>query len=406
MNKTILIYISLYSISLWISFFGCINSGFFSGDLDGIKISIDHYELLSIAIVYQLVIIFSYYFFRLVSRYNFTLGKLRIEIVKSRFSVLLFFILLIHILFFLYTGVGKVFGTNTNFFSPIFSMTAPSAIFSFYYLMVREYGGRLFYINLLLFTTLELLKGWSGFLLTIFIFEIYFYIKRNSESSMLKIPILYSIILPLIFLLSGGFIYKHVYILKNDIRGISISNDSFGYIDAVEMLSNRLTNFPTAAGVYSRFDSVVDIAKKQDEFAELKGFFRPIVPSFVMEDKKFSALNNSAMLAFFPDYRSDSSVDLGFVMYYYVLFESRIFDAYISLFLSFILGLMLCVVLKLLSGNNDNINLLIFIMVFSLLYTSSNEMVFSRGGLVILFYIPVLFMFGVAKLRTNRIIVS
>ncbi len=38
------------------------------------------------------------------------------------------------------------------------------------------------------------------------------------------------------------------------------------------MLSDRLTNFSTAAGVYSRYDSVVDIAKLQNEYAEIKGF--------------------------------------------------------------------------------------------------------------------------------------
>ncbi len=159
------------------------------------------------------------------------------------------------------------------------------------------------------------------------------------------------------------------------------------------MLSDRLTNFSTAAGVYSRYDSVVDIAKLQNEYAEIKGFFRPLVPNFIMENKSFSALNNSAMLAFFPDYRDDSSVDLGFVMYYYVLFESRVSDAFLSLFLSF-LCVVLSVIFKILSKNNQNINLLIFIMIFSLLYTSSNEMVFARGNIIILFYIPMLFYLG------------
>ncbi|WP_157882722.1 oligosaccharide repeat unit polymerase [Yersinia pestis] len=261
-------------------------------------------------------------------------------------------------------------------------------------LLLEKMPERFFFINVLLFVLLELLKGWSGFLLTIFMFEIYFYIKRNSSSRLLKIPFLFSITLPFILLLSGGFLYKHIYILKNDIRGISVVSDNLEYIDAVEMLSDRLTNFSTAAGVYSRYDSVVDIAKLQNEYAEIKGFFRPLVPNFIMENKSFSALNNSAMLAFFPDYRDDSSVDLGFVMYYYVLFESRVSDAFLSLFLSFFLCVVLSVIFKILSKNNQNINLLIFIMIFSLLYTSSNEMVFARGNIIILFYIPMLFYLG------------
>lgn len=266
---------------------------------------------------------------------------------------------------------------------------------------------RFFFINVLLFVLLELLKGWSGFLLTIFMFEIYFYIKRNSSSRLLKIPFLFSITLPFILLLSGGFLYKHIYILKNDIRGISVVSDNLEYIDAVEMLSDRLTNFSTAAGVYSRYDSVVDIAKLQNEYAEIKGFFRPLVPNFIMENKSFSALNNSAMLAFFPDYRDDSSVDLGFVMYYYVLFESRVSDAFfIVVFIVFFYVWFSVFFFKILSKNNQNINLLIFIMIFSLLYTSSNEMVFARGNIIILFYIPMLFLFGIARVKIKSVAIK
>ncbi len=149
------------------------------------------------------------------------------------------------------------------------------------------------------------------------------------------------------------------------------------------MLSDRLTNFSTAAGVYSRYDSVVDIAKLQNEYAEIKGFFRPLVPNFIMENKSFSALNNSAMLAFFPDYRDDSSVDLGFVMYYYVLFESRVSDAFYRCFIVFmcVLSVILKYCLK-----QSKYKFIDFIMIFSLLYTSSNEMVFARGNIIILFY--------------------
>ncbi|WP_157955423.1 oligosaccharide repeat unit polymerase, partial [Yersinia pestis] len=335
MNKTISLYISLYSIALWIGFFGCINTGFFSGDLKGVKVSLNNYELFVIAIIYQFIIFLSFLIFLIVTRYKFTLGKYCVEIVNFKFSILLFVVLIMHIAFVSYTELVR-FLEEILISLVYISITAP-VLYSFSItLLLEKMPERFFFINVLLFVLLELLKGWSGFLLTIFMFEIYFYIKRNSSSRLLKIPFLFSITLPFILLLSGGFLYKHIYILKNDIRGISVVSDNLEYIDAVEMLSDRLTNFSTAAGVYSRYDSVVDIAKLQNEYAEIKGFFRPLVPNFIMENKSFSALNNSAMLAFFPDYRDDSSVDLGFVMYYYVLFESRVSDAFfIVCFLSF-----------------------------------------------------------------------
>ncbi|AJJ84493.1 hypothetical protein A9312_00560 [Yersinia pestis] len=63
MNKTISLYISLYSIALWIGFFGCINTGFFSGDLKGVKVSLNNYELFVIAIIYQFIIFLSFLIF-------------------------------------------------------------------------------------------------------------------------------------------------------------------------------------------------------------------------------------------------------------------------------------------------------------------------------------------------------
>ncbi|WP_241772314.1 hypothetical protein, partial [Yersinia pestis] len=100
---------------------------------------------LSLLLFINLLFFFLFSFFLIVTRYKFTLGKYCVEIVNFKFSILLFVVLIMHIAFVSYTGVGKVFGGNTNIFSPIFSITAPSAIFFFYYLIVRENAGKIFF---------------------------------------------------------------------------------------------------------------------------------------------------------------------------------------------------------------------------------------------------------------------
>ncbi|HEN3469063.1 TPA: oligosaccharide repeat unit polymerase [Yersinia enterocolitica] len=402
MNQTVITYISIYSIALWVNVIGCINSGYFSGDLKGVKVELDNGSLLLIAVINQLIIISSFFLFKFFTSRNITTGNFIFEINKNRFSKFMFFILIIHIAYFRVTDVGRVFGHATSPFSPLFSLIGPSGIFYFYYLYVRKNGGGLFFLNVALFSSLELMKGWSSFLLIMAFFELYFFVDKYKENKIIKTPFLFSIIIPVLFLVIGGGAYKYIYIFKNDVRGIVLQNNEITYSDALSRFSDRLSYFSASAGIYSKLDDVVSISKSEDDLAEIKGFFRPIVPKFIMENKDFKVISNTTMLAFFPDYPPNSGIDMGSLMYYWVLYETRPASAIFVGITSIACLIVLICFYRIISSNQKSIEFLIFLMIFSMLYTADLEVIFSglylKGLLFILFFL----LFGILKIKKHN----
>ena len=110
-NKTIVVFTSLYSIALWINFIVIINSGKYSADLQGIDVGINTNELLYIALVNQLFLLMAVFIFNILNSRNIKIGNLRFEFNKDRFSVFFFIILILNMVFFFSTGVGKVYST-------------------------------------------------------------------------------------------------------------------------------------------------------------------------------------------------------------------------------------------------------------------------------------------------------
>lgn len=399
MNKTIITYISIYSIALWVNVIGCMTTGYFSGDLNGIKIELDNSQLLLIAFINQLIIFISYPLFKFFTSREITIGNYFIEINKKRFSIFMLVILVIHIIYFKITGVGLVFGHATSPYSPLFSLIGPSGIFYFYYLFVRNGGGRIFALNVVLYSCLELMKGWSSFILILAFFELYFFIERYKDSKFMKMPFLFSLIIPVLLLVVGAGAYKYVYILKNEVRGIYLHDKSISYFGALEKLTSRLTYYSASAGIYSRLNTVVNISKKEDEFAEIKGFFRPIVPKFIMPNKDFKVISNTAMLAFFSDYPPNSGIDMGSLMYYWVLYEARPASAIFVAITSIICLIVLICFYRVISNNQESVNFLIFLMIFSMLYTTDLEVIFSGLYLKSLLFIPFLLFLGILHIK-------
>ncbi|ANI28365.1 hypothetical protein PL78_00720 [Yersinia entomophaga] len=401
-NKTITVYVSLYSMSLWIAFISSIVTGQFNGDLVGIDVGLDNTTLFYIALFNQIIILAVPLLYKIVTHYKLSLGGYRFNININRFSLFMFIIITMNLVFFLTTGVGKVFSKETHPLAPLFVIIAPSGIFYFYYLISREKSGVLFFLNVFLYSSLEIMKGWTGFILVLAIFEMYFFILRHRNSKFLKIPFLFSILMPLLLLIFGGALNKHVFVLKNEIRGNYVNADELSYFDSISLLSSRLTNFSVSAGMYSRVESVVSTAKDQGEFTELKGFARRLFPG-VIEDTGFRTLSNSTMLAFFPDYGEQSNVDTGVLMYYYVLFKADPYGAVFSILLSLFLLVSLVAFYRAISNNHNNINIFIFIMIFYLFYTASTEASFVRPYITGVIFFPLLFSIGVIKIRKKSL---
>lgn len=399
MNVIVASFLSLYSIALWLSVLSVLTSGVYGGDLFDISIGgkAESHEIIVMGFIMQLIMVLLYLIFVRLSKVKVYFGSLNCTISSKKFGYILFFISVAHIFFVIQTGVGRVFSNATHPLSPIFSLTNPAAVFYFYYLLSRQSVNKLlFFINVILFFSLQLLKGWTGFILPVFFIELYFlYERKKNKKSFFSNRFVYIIGIPIVVFFIGGAVYKELFFVKNEIRGVAVSD--INYIDAVSKLSSRLTNFPVSLATYIEQDKI--LLNNESNLNELRGFIRPIVPSGVMSDKDFRVLNNYVMTVFFSDYQSNSSVDIGFVMYYYLLFNMDAIDALISVLLSLSLFFVFFCFIKIISENNFNMNLLIFFVMFSFFYTVSNEMVFSRQYLMIFVHFLILIIFGALKIN-------
>ncbi|CFU85061.1 oligosaccharide repeat unit polymerase [Yersinia pseudotuberculosis] len=399
-NKTIVVFTSLYSIALWINFIVIINSGKYSADLQGIDVGINTNELLYIALVNQLFLLMAVFIFNILNSRNIKIGNLRFEFNKDRFSVFFFIILILNMVFFFSTGVGKVYSTKTHYLKTLFIILEPGNIFFLYYLIVRNTGSKLFFVNVVLYSILQISKGWTSFILIIGVFELYFFILRNNKSKLFRLPFIFSVIIPLLLFTGGSVAYKYAFLVKNEIRGSSVESVSLDYIGSTVLLASRLSNYNVAAGFYSKLDDVVNVVRAQEEFSELKSFsqyFLPVRPNEI----EARPLSNSSMLAFYPTFGAKySNVEIGMFTYYQILSNVDIYEAVFVLFITFFMLLFFFSFYKLIA-NNENVELLLFIMVFYFLFSMCSPTYFIRPYALGVLFIPFFVVFGILKIKRN-----
>jgi hypothetical protein len=153
-------------------------------------------------------------------------------------------------------------------------------------------------------------------------------------------------------------------------------------------------------GSYEKIDEIRHFYLKENIFLkESQGFFKPILPRFLMENKDFRSLNNNVKQPFYDDFSADTSADIGIIMYTAILFYSDPMQAInyfiFTLFLLFLMKTML----DLLEQQRGQFDFIYFILLFSLVYTASLEHVFARGIFGTLYILPLLFMLGIIKIK-------
>ncbi|CDG15879.1 oligosaccharide repeat unit polymerase [Xenorhabdus doucetiae] len=397
MKNSIITFIILFSIALWCGFIGRATTNEYGGDLLGVKIqdTINISDMLFVVFLCQLSYIIAYVVYNFFLKRNFSIKTgVNAVINIKRFSVIMFFILIFHVVFVLVTGVGKIGSTATNPLSPIFAATNPQGVFFLYYAISRKRGGKLLFTNLALFFLLQLSKGWTGFILLLFFIELsHQFSKRNFLEKNRKFIVVF---LPVLIIFGGAYIYQYLYIVKNHIRGFEVTEINYG--KSLQLFTDRLTNYSVALGAFAEQDRIIE-QSRSDYFLETKGFFRPILPTSLMSDKNFRTINNSVMLAYFPDYPLNSSVDVGIFMYSYLLLKSRPLDASFNFILTSVILFFLIKTIKFLFKNHYSSNIVIFYIIFYVFYTCSSEVILSSQYLMLFFYIPIFLLFNILKFK-------
>lgn len=364
------------------------------GEFSGFKLEITRIELFSIYFISILFMVISYFIYLIFKNRKIYLKKIYVN--KFKLSYFVFFILVAQIIFLYTTGVGRLLSESTSPYSPFFSAFSLSFIFPIYYFICRySPNKKFFWLNVFLYCLLEISKGWTSFLLIFFIFELHFFFnKRINYVNQLAATF---VVLIIIFLL-GGKVYQYVEPIKNEIRGLGYKEISFE--DAISKFSSRLSYLPIAVGGYERHEKIDSLFSIDDHsFKEVVAIMRPLTPSFIMRDKDFATLNNDVLKLFYPNIRSTTSSDMGFFTYSYLLFYLDPTQFFIFLMLSIFLLIIGKLIFDSFEQFQNQLNLLWFLFLFKFFYTASLEVVFSSMLGFIMYIMPVMFLFGIVKLK-------
>lgn len=343
--------------------------------------------------------IVAYLFYAVTRNRKIYLSTTPLRVNTHRLTSIFFCLVLSQLIFLLVTDVGRVGSQATNLYSPIFALLNVDVFFGFFYFLTRKSARvKKLYFGLVLFTYLvfKLLQGWSGVILVVFFFELYFYFKSRKIRPWCSVVIV--VFLPLFLILSGGKLYHYIFPYKFEIRGMGISK--INYSESVVHLTNRLTFFPIAVGAYEKNREIkLNILQDDASFREIKGFFRPFAPRFLMKNKEFRSINNLVIQAFYPDVTTTTSSDIGLIMYLITLFSSNMAEGLLWVLFTLVLLVINKIIIDSFEQYRGQLNFLYFLLIMKLYYSASPEMVFSYGSIGLLLLLPLLFVTGTVKIK-------
>lgn len=304
-------YLLLLACALIISAFSILNSNVIGGDVGNFDLELTAFEFILIVLVNIFLIPLFYGFYKVLSGIRLKTPA-NIVVQKKSFNYFIFFLLLSHLTFLHITGVGRILSDASSPYSPIFAALSPDFLILLYYLICRKNSGLIFFVNIFLFSILSLSKGYTGFLLLFFIFELYFYFLNKNISFNHKVFMPFFFVFFIFFF--GSLVYKILDPIKNEVRGLGSSELS--YAEALSKLSDRFTFLPASTAGLQRLSDVKVVYNDSNvELKEMFDFLRPITPSFFFDKNSFNSLGNDVQRVYKPDITPATSSDLGIFSY-------------------------------------------------------------------------------------------
>ncbi|ENV5902924.1 TPA: oligosaccharide repeat unit polymerase [Vibrio parahaemolyticus] len=395
-------YVLLYIVLLFVSLLQLLNAEKNIGELSHFYLDVSNVEMIFVFFVISI----SFFFAIFLSEIKF-FNKLKISkrikffVNNKRLHWFLVFIFIAEIGFTLITGVGVVGSNNSHFLSPIFIIISPVFYFPIYYFLYREDSTcrKLFIINVLLFCLFKLSQGWTAFIFQIFMYELYFYMKKTNKFKKYSIVLL----LPLVILFLGGVIYKPIYELKMQIRGLG--SETITIEESIGHLASRLSILPISVGAIQNKDKVKSLFENESErygLIETKSLLRPYLPNVFYGEKEHRTLNNIVMYSYYTSINKYTSSNFGGIIYAYLLAHSDIYQFLFYLMFSFICLLITAIVFNSLSQKDNQLNILFFFYCFNFFNNGSLEMIFSYGPLGIMPFIIILLMCRIIKIKVRK----
>lgn len=382
------------------AFLMCINHKYY-GDVEGAAYNLSTFQVSLYLLIFVMLWLGMYYFYCITKKNKGSNRGIKC-FVNPKINYFLIIWFSIYILYTLNTGIGKAgSNNNANRYSIIFSMFDINVIFPIYYILFRcnKKYRKLFIINVILYCVLKLMQGWTGFIVNIFMYELFFYYRnRHSQKNVIK-----SIFLVTFIIFGGAFLYRIMYPLKMAIR----YNYQFTmkmtipYSESLSKLTSRFSTFCRGTYVLYNMDSIKYWYIGENKFLlEIQDSIRSIVPRAVMPDKDFMSMSACTFASIYNERMLGSSSSPGIFPYIVTLFYCDPISGVIWL-LQFIIYYL--VMRKIYSSleveRNGQMDILYFQLIISMLITGSINVNFTQQAMKLIFIVPVLLMFGMIKLR-------
>lgn len=379
----------------------CINHQYY-GDTQGAYYNIDDYQIIVCLFIFILTWIFGYLFY-LRTRHKKGKPVEKKIYVKDKFTYVMTIWLIVYLIYTFKTKVGIVGSNAVSKLSPIFSMLDVTVVFNIYYILFRKREKKkIFILNVVLFCVLRIIQGFTGFILDIAMFELYFYCIRHK----IKKNFIISCFVIMAMVFGGALFYRIMYPLKFAIR-----ND-YGfeftlilpYWDAVSKLISRFSTFSRGTFALFNMNKIKKLYLSQNIFlAEIKDIFKPVMPRFIMRNKDFASLCSCIFIAAFDTLeKAGGSSSPGILIYAAMVVFSDPLSAIIWLPLYIASFKFVSKIYALLEVNSTaELDILYFSLIIRYLMTGYLQPLLMITNIKLIFIGPFLYCIGMIRIKNN-----
>lgn len=392
---TEIIYLSIYLSALGIMGIQMIVTEKSFGDVQHMIVTLDRSSMVMLLILSFISFGVLYYFYyktknKMIVYKGFP--KYRFDDKKVHKYVLLF--LIVKLIGSLFGGVGVLNYSGTPIlttqFSFIFNFIKIEEFFPIYYIICRSKKNKMYWVNILLFMSLKIYQGWSGFLLQVIFYELYFWEKKHLGHIKATAKKIGGMIISIVCLVGGAGLYKVIIPIRDYIRYrgmININSFEMSFIEAVNRLISRLTTFPVTVAAFQNIEDLKYLYSSQGIFlSEFKAFFKPLLPSFLFTNKNFDTLNTMIVQTVYSRI-SGTSASAGILGYIWMLFEADYLELIVWVIAFVFLFILTSSILKSFDNDEHDIRILYFLFLMKIALNLDLQMIYAYG------YIGAIYMF-------------
>lgn len=363
------------------------------------QVQLDSIIVVLLLIIYILAYLLLYHFYY---KTQFTIPHIK-GFPKFYFTqkihVLVFSALMFKLFGLLAFNIGSSERNVTTLFSILFNLVKIEEFFPIYYVVSRKTNNKFYWFNLLVFAVLRILQGWTGWILTITILElflqeneykgVYIFLSRHSKALLASIAII-----------SGGLIYYFAYPLKNYIRfGGNINYYSLSIEGAVYQLVSRMTSFPVFTAMIQYGKKTIQLYRTQGVFlCEFKSLFRPLIPAFIFRNKDFRVITNLILQAQWPNISNETGTNIGLAGYWILLLRCDVADFVFCLAITLGVLLLIFSIFDAFDDGSHNVRILYFLQIMAFGLGGSLEATLSNGYFGAFYMLLILIIFGGVKI--------